>query len=244
MWLGCVKSHGTFSSAADALSESCNSYFFDLAEGIGFEGLWRAYERVGWKPVNGSNGSAGPAYQDEIPGIADTSDPVLKANGQILQQQAIGYGVNVSPVYVARAYAALATGILPQLRLFTGGEPASGVSLGVHENDLELVQQGLGLVVTTGTAKSVPLLAELGVRGKTGTAEISAQGHNNAWFAGYLPRRHPEAPILAFAAVAYFVPDNTHGGDVAAQMIATLLQLMGEDEELARRYLRPREGQQ
>ena len=97
--------------------------------------------------------------------------------------------------------------------------------------------------MVSGTARNVPWHdLDLQVHGKTGTAEISTRGDNNAWFAGYLPRTHPDVPLLAFAAVAYFAPDKIHGADIAGGMIADLLRFVDEGDELRHRYLR-REGQ-
>ena len=76
---------------------------------------------------------------------------------------------------------------------------------------------------------------ELGVLAKTGTAEISVTTRaNNAWFAGYTTRDHPS---LAFAAVAYGVPDQEHGGDVAGVLVADFLRAVYADLELRRRYM-------
>lgn len=234
MLLGCEQAHGP-RNFQGALAQSCNVFFFQVAQGLEEGGLHRAYQQVGWMRMEERDG---PAYQVKIPGIQDPSRPRLRPNGQILEQQAIGYGVEVNALYVARAYAALATGSLPRLRLVNVGEPEPAMPLNVHPQDLDEVQRGLRACVVSGTGRRINWFSPLDVHGKTGTAEIGADGQNNAWFAGYLPRSPSrDAPALAFAAVAYFAPDKVHGGEIAGGMIADLFRRMEENDELQRRYL-------
>ena len=75
-----------------------------------------------------------------------------------------------------------------------------------------------------GTARRARL-GELGVAGKTGTAEVRGRRRNNLWFAGYLPH---EDPRLAIACVFWDGPVGMHGGDVAAVAVADLLRRMRE----------------
>ena len=74
----------------------------------------------------------------------------------------------------------------------------------------------------------------LAVAGKTGTAEISRAGRNNAWFAGFVPE---DAPTLAFAAVVYDVREKQHGADVAGALAAQFLRAVHADPDLRERYL-------
>lgn len=207
-----------------ALAKSCNIFFYQSVEGLTADGLHRALGRVGWLGRE-EDGALFPEarFQGEIPGIPVNmhADPAHNTAQQVLEMQGIGYGVQVNAMQVARAYAALATGRLPRLSLIHG-EAGSPVSLGVADQDLSIVQNGLRECVLSGTASRVAgfRIPGLAVHGKTGTAEISRLTKlNNAWFAGFLGRGANAS--IAFAAVAYV--DKGHGADVGGEMIARFL---------------------
>jgi len=209
-----------------ALGHSCNIWFYQVTAGLGAQALSAAYARAGWLE--------GPAWQAEIPGISMLAQPTLDAAGPSLERKGIGYGLQASALHVARAYAGLATGTLPWLRLVEEGAPAAGVPLAVAGADLDVVRAGLGLCVTRGTAARVATLARLGAVGKTGTAEVGTVHENNAWFAGWV-RGTP--PSLAFAAVVYEVPHGEHGAEVAGDLVGRILQRVHAHEELRARWL-------
>jgi cell division protein FtsI/penicillin-binding protein 2 len=110
------------------------------------------------------------------------------------------------------------------------------------ERECEVVRAGLRECVDSGTAKGLPLLRQLGVHGKTGTAEVSDERHNNAWFAGYLPQATTAGVQLCFCAVVYRVPHGVHGAEAAAQMIEDLLRAMLATPGLASQYVLPEGG--
>jgi cell division protein FtsI/penicillin-binding protein 2 len=157
-----------------------------------------------------------------------------------LPQRAIGYGVQASPLHVARAYAAFATGCLPTVGFRPEARPR--VALDDVASELATVQQGLRACVQHGTARALPLLNELGCCGKTGTAEVSGKRDNNAWFAGYLPPAGSEGAQLCFCAVVYFVKDGVHGGDVAGQLVVDFLSDVQANADAHRRWLAPEGG--
>ena len=229
--------------ARSAIALSCNCFFYQVGLGLGEEGLQRALRRFGLIPAAGADDPFRASWQDEIEGMA-TAQGRMHSRQDILPRRSIGYGVEVSPVHVARAYAALATGALPTLSL-RAGEARPRVALGVPEDELEVVRQGLRDVLTAsrGTGRRLALLKELGVRGKTGTAEVSAKhGNNNAWFAGFLPWPTVAGHQLSFCGVVYFVPDQTHGATAAGEMLETFFRRVQADPVLARRYLKPAEA--
>lgn len=232
--LTCSGSHGEVArDPVASLAKSCNFFFFQAAEGLGAEGIRRAYERAGW--VRGADSER---YQVAIAGIGALGRAGLDSSGHVLESQAIGYGLQASALHVARAYAGLATGRLPTLGLarpIDVAAPRARIPLGVMEADLEVVREGLrGCVLPGGTAGGLRGLRSLGVLGKTGTAEVSRAGHNNAWFAGYLTRARP---TLAFAAVVYMTPHGRHGGEVAGRLVAEVLERVSRRDRLRARYL-------
>jgi penicillin-binding protein 2 len=148
---------------------------------------------------------------------------------------AIGQGeVEVTPLQIARLTAAIANGgtfYQPQLVLKTGildtvsseMQPQVNGNLNVRPDVLALVQQGMCDVTTQayGTAEFVfrdSPLQEIGVCGKTGTAQNLPKPTTHAWFAAYAPRETPEI------AVVVMVEDAGEGSAVAAPITRAILE--------------------
>jgi cell division protein FtsI/penicillin-binding protein 2 len=223
-----------------ALAKSCNIFFYQCAEGLELEGVQRAMRRFGLLAPEGPNDAFAACWQDSVRGL-----PAVRPRWRDrfeLPKRAIGYGVHASPVDVARAYAGLATGRLPTLGVVHGVQ-RPGVPLVGLDGELEVVREGLRECVQSGTASKINALVELGVFGKTGTAEVGQRDHeNNAWFAGYLPWAGADGVQLCFCGVVYWAPNLMHGGEVAGEMVGQWLSAVQADANLAARYLTPGGG--
>ncbi|MEM7205887.1 MAG: penicillin-binding transpeptidase domain-containing protein [Planctomycetota bacterium] len=224
--LGCSGTHGALATdPVMALAKSCNVFYYQAAAGLGEGALRRAFARAGWTPD-------APTEQTSLTGMSLARCTYTTAT--LREQRAIGYGTQANVLHVARAYAALATGALPRLRV-VAADGAAPQRLDVHPDDLAAARAGMRACVNGGTARNVVGLAELLVLAKTGTAEISTKTRaNNAWFAGYLTEARP---TLAFAAVAYSVPDGQHGAEAAGHLIADVLRAVQRDPTLRERYV-------
>ncbi|MEC7585110.1 MAG: penicillin-binding transpeptidase domain-containing protein [Planctomycetota bacterium] len=218
-----------------AIGKSCNTFFFQVGEGLKAPGLRRALYRVGMLAPDFGDGDG--RHQD---GPLDLPEALVAgarmAGGRPVQMRAIGYGIEANPLTVARAYAALATGMLPTLGLVRD-EPRPLRALGADPQDLAAVVAGLQFCVDRGTASDVFALQSFSAVGKTGTAEIRQGGEkaNNAWFAGFLPAGN--SAQLSFCAVVYAVPEGVHGADAAGQLVGDVLERVAADPQLAARYL-------
>ena len=222
-----------------AIAKSCNHFFYQAGLGLQNEGVRRALRRFGLFAPADEDGPFAACWQARVNGLP-TARPRMYES-RLLPQRAIGYGVQASPLHVARAYAAIATGSLPQLGLHLG-DVRGRVELGV-DDALDVVREGLRRCLQPGgTGRRLERLRELDVHGKTGTAEISAQGHNNAWFAGYLPQRSEGGVQLAFCAVVYRVPDATHGGEAAGNLLQDFFRQVEADPRLQQQYVNPEGG--
>jgi cell division protein FtsI/penicillin-binding protein 2 len=243
--LDCDGTHGEGARRpATALAESCNVFFFQLAEDLGEAGLRRALWRFGLLPPPADGADDGNLRLQQRPPelpAAFAAAPRWRQEHELLQKRGIGYAIEANPLALARAYAALATGELPTLGC-RRGEARPRLPLGIGEEHLEVVRAGLRECVESGTAKKIEGLQQFAVLGKTGTAEIDRSRDNNAWFAGWLPVRAQDGVQLCFCAVVYCVPDKTHGAEAAGRIVADVLQQMAADETLAARYLRPEGG--
>lgn len=222
-----------------ALAKSCNTFFFQVAEAMGEDGLRRALWRFGMSEAGAGGGDgryqARPA--ELTAGLA--AAPRWLDGAQGLPMRGVGYELEANPLTIARAYAALATGRLPTLGL-RYGEARATFSLGATDEELALVRRGLLECVESGTAREIEGLSREGVYGKTGTAEIRVSGKdaNNAWFAGFVDPVHTGAQ-LAFCAVVYAVPDRVHGADAAGLLVAQVLDAIRADAEMSSRWLPP-----
>jgi penicillin-binding protein 2 len=217
----------------EALAESCNIFFYQAGIGLGEEGLARALRRFGLLEATAGDPFAA-CWQPVVRGLP-VAAPRMRESGAVLPRRAIGYSVEASPLHVARAYAALASGALPEIGLTT--KPRRRVPLDDAIGEIGVVQEGLRACVRSGTASGLVGLRDLGVCGKTGTADVDDEHHeNNAWFAGYAPCA-ASGMQLVFCAVVYWVPNGEHGADVAGELVSDFLASVQADSALCERYL-------
>lgn len=234
--LYCPPKHwGGGQSPRAALVQSCNSYFYHVAKGLGEDAVFRGFERFGLLQRK-----VAPEYklcwQGQIEGISAARGDVDPR--RVLPSKAVGYGIQVSPLIIARAYAGIGTGVLPTLGL-RHGQVRDGIRVPAAKESLDFVRLALRDVLRHrhGTANMLTFLDDMKACGKTGTAERSDYEDNNAWFAGYFPGRSEAGHQLAFCSVLYYVPNDRHGGDTAGRMLQDFFKSVRGDPELAARYL-------
>ena len=196
---------------------SSNSFFYQVGLAVGPEQLFKAARRMGYGSLTGIE-----IRDEETPGLL--GDPRWKE--RVLAEpwtsvdtitSAIGQGaVTVTPLQMARLYAAVANGgwlLTPHLV----EQPPSRRWIGLRPETLRTLRRGLRQVVTDGTARILndPTLPP--VAGKTGTAEDPPR-QDHAWFGGYAAADQPELVIIAFG-------ENSggYGGTVAAPMVKALM---------------------
>lgn len=211
------KAHG-WTDMKHAIAVSSDVYFyqvgggFDGQEGLGIERLDAYFKRFGF------SAPTGVAFRDEASGIIPTpewkeatfdGDPWRLGDTYITS---IGqYGMQVTPLQAARAYAALANGgtlLTPQFIL---GASTEGSSVRIPDEYLKVAREGMRLAVTSdsGTARAMNVYG-IEIAGKTGTAELGL--HNewmNSWAVGFWPYDNPQ---YAFATVLEHAPAGTNSG--------------------------------
>ena len=150
---------------------------------------------------------------------------------------AIGQGeVQVTPLQIARLYAAIANGgtlYRPQLVEKVGilGETPSRVitpdpmrDTDIAPEVLDMVWQGLCAVTSEqgGTAEHIfrrSPMQDIGVCGKTGTAQApGASDQPHAWFAAFAPREDPEIVVVVM------VENSGEGSAVAAPLVREIME--------------------
>ena len=215
----CYGDHGSFGAIGfqKALAVSSNSFYYKLGLAVGAEELFRAARRFGYGSPTGvelrQEENAGllgdPAWKRRELGEAWTSVDTITS--------AIGQGaVTVTPLQMARLYAAVANGgTLVTPHLVEGERPRRAI--GLKPETLRVLREGLRQVVTEGTATLLNDPSLPPVAGKTGTAEDPPRP-DHAWFGGYAPAGQPSLVIVAFG-------ENSggYGGTVAAPMVKALM---------------------
>lgn len=240
------KGHGAGVSLRRALGQSCDTYFYWLADKIGLDPIASMGERLGFGHTTGIE------LSPEAPGVMPTVEFHDRVDhgytkGYALNA-AIGQGaVNVSPLQLAMAYAALANGgtlykphLVRRIEDSSGGKPvvvrevqAEVVRhIDIKPANLTAVMEGLTSVVATpgGTAYT-KRLANITVAGKTGTAQNAVIGdkrtkladmewaqRDHAWFASLAPVEDPEIVVVVLNEHA------GHGGAVAAPVAMAVIQ--------------------
>jgi len=139
--------------------------------------------------------------------------------------------VQVTPIQIARAYAAIANGgylVTPHLskldkQFLLNKKP---IKIDIDEKNIQVIKSGLRKVVESGTGESINYgVSNLPpVSGKTGTAEDGEGGLDHAWFVCFTPSDKSELLIVAFA-------QNTPGGGSvqALPMAREILKVWNEN---------------
>ena len=211
----CVEVHGAL-NLSQALSQSCNVYFYALGDRLGIDRMAEVATELGFGQ------STGLGLNGEVSGLVPTVEEYKKQGpfqkGMILNT-AIGQGsVKLTVLQVAMAYAAIANGgklFLPQLvsavetqegKVVQSFPPRLRRQLPYAAEHLALIRHSLYDAVYdpkgTSYAARVPGFE---VAGKTGTAQVkngrrqAREGDDDAdhaWFASFAPYEHPKIAVV------------------------------------------------
>ena len=207
-----------------ALRESCNPFFCALGTEIGTNALVVAARDFGLGARTGLDLGA------DVAGIVPDGEfkrvrwhePWYPGD---LAQMAIGQGMlAVSPLQMALVAGAIGTGSLVTPH-FRADAPVERRPLPFAEGDLEVVREGMRLVVDGGTGRLGGEGLAVEVAGKTGTAEIGlgATRRKNTWFIAYAPAENPTV------AVAMVIENGESGGGTTAPKVREVLkEVFGE----------------
>jgi penicillin-binding protein 2 len=159
----------------------------------------------------------GIPLEGEIPGLVPSPEWKQETTGQRWYagetiSVAIGQGpVDVTPIQLARAIGAVATGRIPVLHLIQGDPSISQASetfLPFQEQNLQAVREGMWRVVNQMGTGRAARVEGFDVCGKTGTVqtigrqtrsrlspEEAARFAPNSWFVGFAPRDNPQIVV-------------------------------------------------
>jgi penicillin-binding protein 2 len=227
-----------------ALPLSCDTYFYAMSRRIGIEAIAAMARKLG----------LGQKYDLPLPGQASgiVPDPAWKRRrfdqawreGETLNTS-IGQGyVITNPLQLAVMTARIASGRAVEPRLISGdGPPPAFASLGIPDEHLALVRQGMFDVVNSrgGTAPAARSpIADVGIAGKTGTAQVRrismAERRRGVLRNEALPWKYRDhALFVAFApaaapryACSVIIEHGIAGGKYAAPIARDVLTYMFE----------------
>jgi penicillin-binding protein 2 len=226
----------------DALSRSCNVYFFHAADRIGPEPILEWAERFAFGRATGIDlpfEKAGhlPDPDASNPGTtAGKSAPTRWHRGDT-RTLAVGQSsLTATPLQIARMLAAIANGgdlVTPFVARRSGPrladeDAASSLSRrvpipGLAEGTLARIRVALAKTVSdpAGTGYQTVRTKEISIAGKTGTAQAGKGQADHAWFAGYAPADNPR---VAFAVVLEHAGSGSKSaGPLARQLVEALV---------------------
>lgn len=229
----------------EALTQSCNTYFYQMGLRIGARSMYETAHRLGLGQRTGIPLAA------ETNGRIPTEEYMMKVYKRRfmpgdLANFSIGQGDTlISPLQMAQAMAAIGNGgTLLQMRLVqqvqsldnaivTAYDPRARGVVDMEKNVAAALRKGLIGVVNggSGTAGRASL-PHVTVAGKTGTAQWGPKDNERtaAWFAGFAPA---DKPRYAFAALyeGDANDNDVHGGSSAAPMIGQVLKQLFPKEK-------------
>ena len=240
-------------SIVDAYAKSSDTFFYQMAVGLGVERLG------GWARELGFGQKSGIRLPIEAAGTV-ISKAWAQAQGRPdvftgeLAQAGIGQNaIAVTPLQLLNAYAAVANGghlMRPMIvRGETDGEgnliraydPEVIRDLAASTADLQTMRIGAREVITTGHATNIGALRVPGaLSGKTGTAEFgtpTSQGvlPFHSWFVAYLPSK--AGATDADLAIVTFTYSAVVRGNVSLEVIKYFFQeYFGLDQDLRREF--------
>ncbi|HZP65287.1 MAG TPA: penicillin-binding protein 2 [Rudaea sp.] len=180
-----VRNHGLL-DLTGVITKSSNIGAAKVAESLSRESLYDMFHRFGFGE---STGSGFPGESPAFLPVASAWGPVEKAT------IAYGYGLNVTPLQIAQAYAALANN--GRMRSPTFVKDAHNPDNAIIDPQIAhtVVQMLETVVMPGGTAYPQAVVTNYTVAGKTGTARMAHAGsYQNRYislFAGMVPATAP-----------------------------------------------------
>ncbi len=203
----------------DALRLSSNTFFYQVGYGVGVDAINKVAQDLGFSKLTGIELSL-----QEDAGLIASSDWAKNGRGwgeagktpwipEDIASMSIGqFVVQVTPMQIARAYAAIANGgylVTPHVSLKRSNDLLNKKTqkIDISSENIKIIQRGLRKVVLSGTGSSINYGTQdlPTISGKTGTAEDANGGPDHAWFVCYSPSKKSELVVVAFA-------ENTPGG--------------------------------
>ncbi len=239
------KEHAGSLNFAEALTQSCNTWFYKVGIKTGKAAF------IEWERRLGLGEKTGIPLTAEAPGRVPTDEYMMQLYKRPIMDgdmanMSIGQGdILVSPIQMAQLMMIVANGgTFYQLRLVSQVQDLNNrikAAYSVRVRDriplqpetVAALHKGLYDVVHSGSGTAASARVKgLNVCGKTGTAQWGPKRNERtaAWFIGFAPR---DEPRYAFAALYEGAPNDhdVHGGSHAAPLIGKFLRKALEIEK-------------
>lgn len=204
-------------SVAHVIEKSSNVGASKIALSLPRERLWSMLRRVGFAESTGSR------LPGEVSGLLNPPSTWVPIEQATISY---GYGISVTLMQLARAYAVLANGgELPPINLLRQENPPERTRVmtpGIAHKIRRMLELAVG-TDGTGAAAQVP---DYRVAGKTGTVhKLTPSGYSAdeyvAWFAGFAPMDHPRLVMVVM--IDRPRGDRYYGGQVAAPVFSQVM---------------------
>lgn len=185
---------------AEALEQSCDTYFYQLGLRIGLQNLVAGGLRLGGRDRSGIDLPAETRSVFPTDPAKEYYDRLFGPRGwttAVTLNLAIGQGENSQTVVnMARFYTALATDGAAARPEVVRGQSERTRMFNITPEQLKQLQDAMAGVITRGTARASQLEG-IAIAGKTGTAQNAQDAvRDHAWFAGYAPAEDPKIVIV------------------------------------------------
>ncbi len=212
-----------------AIAQSCDVYFYNVANRLGIDRLAHYAELAGFGHKTGI----------DLPNERESTMPSTKWKMRMFRQKwyagetisvGIGQGaVTASPLQLAAAEGGLAVGgNWYQPHLVKTSAPKLLRAGNLHPENVQDVISGMYGVVNEGGTGRFAALPGIKVCGKTGTSQLASNQllkgtkigqtmKDNAWFVGFAPEEAPEIVVVALF-------ENGEHGDRAAWIVRDVLK--------------------
>jgi cell division protein FtsI (penicillin-binding protein 3) len=204
-------------SVAHVIEKSSNVGASKIALSLPRERLWSMLRRVGFAESTGSR------LPGEVSGLLNPPSTWVPIEQATISY---GYGISVTLLQLARAYAVLANGgELPPINLLRQENPPERTRVmtpGIAHKIRRMLELAVG-TDGTGAEAQVP---DYRVAGKTGTVhKLTPSGYSAdeyvAWFAGFAPMDHPRLAMVVM--IDRPRGDRYYGGQVAAPVFSQVM---------------------
>ena len=219
IWSEQKLTHGPL-NVAQAIVESCNYFFYETGRRTGIDAISEYAKKFGLGEKTGIELSeevkgnvSSPEYKKTL--YKDEKEQKWVAGDTI--QTAIGQSYSsFTPVSLANYVATIANGgnrykvhIIKSIRRSKDGavvyeeKPTVLNNVGVSEDVLRTVKNGMLGVTDEGSAKQIFAGYPINIGGKTGTAQVSKKSSNNALFVSFAPFDKPEIAVAVVIEQGY-----------------------------------------
>ncbi len=251
-WIAGHGSHGTV-GISKAIYQSCDSYFYTLAEKLGISKIAK------WATMLGLGQKTGIDLPQEVSGVMPSEQWKIrnfKQKWYAGETISVGIGqgaVATTPMQLARAIGAITSdGLLVRPHLafpdqFPPGfkqvaEYSTQTHVPLDQKNWDTITDAMALVVSPGGTAASAHLPGIDFAGKTGSAQTvsnelkkkmsaseKSKFKDNGWFVGVTPRRNPEL------VVAVLLEEGEHGffaARAASQVIKAYVEKQRTRETL------------